>query len=908
MNRFGAKRDIVSRSRKVLSILLSLVVVTAMADTVSWTATDSNRYCSDANYWSDGQKPHAGADYLVAAGVNNFMRTPNSDDGNFDYVFLGDSLTVGTVGGAVGYILQKTVAKNGKENKTAFNRIVFNNGAWVVGSPGFGNIHGPVTVNAPDAAPFILMGVVTGDKRGLRFHGALDGAGHLSVTRFNGQRETSGYGEVQFLGNNANFTGKFTVDGNLLHLIFGTSAACGDTPSEVVPDAVTIDNDGLLGFENNVVLPSTRGVTIGAGGGSIYVPSGRVTLSSPISGTGRLMKVGGGHLLYRGTYTAGDIVCTTSILDVCGATITGAQTLTVQNVGGIAATTASLAGHRLVVEHGGTVLPCGADHVAASVGTLVVSNGVFASGTCYQCSILPESGICDRLDIRGAETQFAAPMTIRLVCKALTNATVRLPILTLPKSVKTVSAADFALEMFSSDLYDGAVTVSLDFTTETMEDEEMQVVYAVYHSDVVTQVKTMGYGMNWGTQACWSDGQPAGAGRDYILNTAGWTFRTPETSSDAPLQTFPGRSLRVGGADQGSDAGITLKSPKTRFDDLRFYAGSQMATGSEFPNGGFHVYGQISLKAPWERITRFISIDAVKRVLTIDANLVGEGAVSYCVFLANSPSGKIVLTGDNTGFTGPVSIYGDDVGRAEMTLVIDSESRLGGHPVAYEKNGIVLSSNATLRASQSVTLAETNRALRFDGGVVALSAPDGAVFDVRSRLRFTRRPEVFLKGGGEFRFGAGAIDSDAAPAVERTVTVDGSTFRPVGAKPFGNATLRVQANAVLALDAPAADATLAAYGLDATAGNFAPAAGARVRVTPDASVVGRTFSVPVCTVAPAAADAMVATLAALTVSNDAGKGYAPGTWTRKDVTLNGAPAVTFALDFKSVLGTLFIVR
>lgn len=495
-------------------------------------------------------------------------------------------------------------------------------------------------------------------------------------------------------------------------------------------------------------------------------------------------------------------------------------------------------------------------------------------------------------------------MAIRLVCDALTNGTVRMPILTLPKSITTVSANDFTYER---NLYDGAVTVSLDLVTETMEGEEMQVVYAVYQSDAVTQVKSMASGQNWATASCWSDGLSAGAGKDYILNVAGWTFRTPDTSSTA-LQTFPGRSLRIGGADSGNDSGITLKCPNSRFDDLRFYGGSQMATGSEFPNGGFHVSGQISLQAPWTRITRIMSIDAVKRVLTLDAKLVGAGAVSYCVKLPNNPSGKIVLTGDNTGFTGPISIYGDDVGRAEMTLVIDSESRLGGHPAAYQENGLVLSSNATLHASQSVTLAEPNRALHFDDGVVALSAPSGVVFDVRSRLRFTRKPEVTLKGGGEFRFGAGTLDPNAAPAVARTVTVNGSTFRPVGAKPFGNATLRVNANATLALDAPATNATLAAYGLDATAGNFAPAAGARVRVTPGASVGGRTFSVPVCTVAPAAADTMATTLAALTVVNDAGKGYAPGVWTRKNVTLNGASAVTFSLDFKSARGVVLIVR
>ena len=891
-----------SNSWKSLGLLLWGFAVAAGADTVTWTVPDGYKYCTDANCWSDRRAPHAGADYLVAAGPNMYMRTPDVNGQNYAYLFPGDSLAVGMVGGAVGYVLQKTV-----ENKTTFNRIVLNNGAWVVGSPGFGNIHGPVTVNAPDAAPFVLMGAATGDKRGLTFHGALDGSGHLSVTRFGGQPETAGYGEVQFLGNNANFTGKFTVDGNLLHLIFGSNAACGNTPAELVPDAVTIDHDGLLGFMNNATLPANRGVTVGSGGGSLYVPSGRVVLSSPIAGTGRLEKTGAGHLLLRGTYAAGDLACASSILDVCGATITGDQTLTARDGGGVAATTESLAGHRLVVEHGGTVLPYGADHNAACTGTLVVSNGVFAAGTAYQCSILPESRTCDRIDIRGADTQFAAPMTIRLVSTALVNADLRLPVLTIPTSIRTVSAADFPLEMFGSNLHDGAVSVSLEFGTETIEGEEMQVVYAVYRCDVVTQVKNMGLGMNWGNRECWSDGQPAGAGRDYILNTAGFTFRTPDTPN-AALQTFPGRSLRIGNADNGAEVGITLKCANARFDDLRLYGGSQIATGAEFPNGGFRVSGQISLQAPWERITRIISIDAVKRMLTLDANLVGAGAVSYCVKLPNSPSGRIVLTGDNSGFTGPISIYGDDPGRAEMTLVIDSESRLGGHPAAYLQNGIVLCSNATLHVSQSVTLAEPNRALRFDDGVVALSAPAGAVFDVRSRLRFTRRPEVVLKGGGEFRLGAGGVDADAAPTVARTVTVDGSTFRPARAKPFGNATLRVQANATLALDAPAADATLATYGLDATAGNFAPAAGARLRVTPDAAVGGRSFAVPVCTVAPAAADAMAATLDALAVSNDAGKGYAPGKWTRKDVTRDGAPAVTFTLEFKSARGSAILVR
>lgn len=900
-----------SNGWKSLCVLLSSLAVPAVADTVTWTAPDGYHYWTEANCWSDRQAPHAGADYLVAAGANFYMRTPSTDNVNADFLFAGDSLSVGTVGGAVGYVLQKTIEKttNGKfyENRTVFNRVVLNNGAWVVGSQGIGNVHGPVTVNASDTAPFILMGAVTGDKRTLRFHGPLDGAGHLSVSRFGGQAETAGYGEVQFLGNNANFAGKFTVDGNLLHLYFGSNAACGNTPAALVPDAVTIDHDGVLGFLDNATLPATRGVTVGPGGGSIYVPTGRVFLSSPVAGPGNLEKIGGGHLFLRGAYTAGDLACAASILDVCGATITGSQTLTVKNGGGIAATTESLAGHRLVVEHGGTVLPYGADHAAACVGALVVSNGVFAAGTAYQCSILPEAGACDRIDVRGADTQFAAPMTIRLVSTALVNADLRLPVLTIPKSVRTVSAADFPLEMFGSDLHDGAVSVTLDFGTETMEGEEMQVVYAVYRCGAVTQVKNMGIGMNWGNRECWSDGLPAGAGKDYFLNTAGLTLRTPDTPN-AALQTFPGRSLRVGNADNGAEVGITLKCPNTRFDDLRLYGGSQIATGSEFANGGFHVSGRISLQAPWERIARIISIDGVKRVLTLDADLVGAGAVCYCVKLPGFTTGKIVLAGDNAGFTGPISIYGDDAGRAEMTLVIDSESRLGGHPAAFLQNGIVLSSNATLHASQSVTLAEPNRALRFDDGVVALSAPAGAVFDVRSRLRFTRKAEVVLKGGGEFRLGAGGVDSDAAPAVARTVTVDGSTFRPVRAKPFGNATLRVQANAALALDAPAADATLAAYGLDATAGNFAPAAGARLRVTPDVSVGGRTFSVPVCTVAPAAADAMADTLAALAVSNDAGKGYAPGKWTRKDVTLNGAAAVTFVLTFQSSRAGVIVVR
>jgi fibronectin-binding autotransporter adhesin len=142
------------------------------------------------------------------------------------------------------------------------------------------------------------------------------------------------------LGTNPNVCGKVVVNGGAL--LWGSSEnRLGTVPASATPDAITL-NGGALTPSNTQTINANRGITLGAGGGSVAMntAAGILTIPGVISGSGNLTKLSGGaggivKLTANNTYT-GNTIINGNILQIGNNGITGTLgTGNVTNSGGL---------------------------------------------------------------------------------------------------------------------------------------------------------------------------------------------------------------------------------------------------------------------------------------------------------------------------------------------------------------------------------------------------------------------------------------------------------------------------------------------------------------------------------------------------------------------------------------------
>ncbi len=108
-------------------------------------------------------------------------------------------------------------------------------------------------------------------------------------------------------------------------------------------------------------------------------------------------------------------------------------------------------------------------------------------------------------------------------------------------------------------------------------------------AELVTLIGDNALGQSWETGDDWSDGQPAGPGKDYLID-GDFSMRSPDGAED---DVFPGDSLTVNTARSGKGIGFKASADKTiTFNDLQWGGGRlNLASDSDFTlAGGLNVF------------------------------------------------------------------------------------------------------------------------------------------------------------------------------------------------------------------------------------------------------------------------------------------------------------------------------
>lgn len=259
----------------------------------------------------------------------------------------------------------------------------------------------------------------------------------------------AGNGTLSLTGNNT-YTGKTTVTGGTLNVING--ASMGGAPASAVADQITISGGAALNFNGSgagFALASNRGITLGAGGGTIGVASNSATVSynGIIAGEGGLTKIGLGTLslsnantyagattINQGTLRLGGGGIVSSNANVNVAATLGASTFdlsgittstTIGSLSGGADSTVNLGSKTLVAggdntstTFSGVIAGVGGSFTKAGTGTMTfagsasntysgkttVSGGVLSIDSDSRLGAAPGSAVADQLTLSGGNS------------------------------------------------------------------------------------------------------------------------------------------------------------------------------------------------------------------------------------------------------------------------------------------------------------------------------------------------------------------------------------------------------------------------------------------------------------------------------------------------------------------------
>lgn len=214
--------------------------------------------------------------------------------------------------------------------------------------------------------------------------------GNAANHTFNGT--ISGSGGITFAANANGSNGVFTLaNGNsytgLTRLTGGTVQGTGESmfganPGVFTPNQITFDGGTLRASTGNIDFDSNRGLTLGTGGGTFDVATGRtITLTNVVTGSGALTKTGVGLLLMVGAHTyTGSTIINGGIVQLNrtgGGTLPATNEVTINNGGSLrVSTNQTLNGLTL---NTGATLTVDAGVTLTITGTLTYNGGTISS-------------------------------------------------------------------------------------------------------------------------------------------------------------------------------------------------------------------------------------------------------------------------------------------------------------------------------------------------------------------------------------------------------------------------------------------------------------------------------------------------------------------------------------------------
>lgn len=700
---------------------------------------------SDAGHWSDGEKPSGGKDYLVALGGDEcavearaqYLCTANFGSGS-EKSFAGRSLALGEFGeSGLGGMFCYQASK--ADIKVKFSALYLNKGCyWCNCGASSAGLSGNVYVNSPTSDPFSFIG--TEKEKTLTISAAVSGDAGTCVQVRSSAFVASEKGTLKLViaGDNSNYKGQFKAKNPKNSLMFTSANALGAAETPVI----LADHGSLVC--DGVATATGKKVQVEATGGCLEVPADTTaSFAMTLSGDGVAKKTGAGRLAFTGTVD----------------------------------------GTELEVSEG--TLEWTADAALANGGRVTVVSGGFvsASGLLDGFAFKPMGGVKGRL-AEGDVATLAATGTVEwpIVLSldgtySLEDAAASYPVVRIPKALKEVTRFDFvvdsAVQASETDALGVVIDTEGDLQTVSIKRKTAPVTLTVTKSSTSNAV-TVG--------SVWSDGQPAGPGKDYLVY-ADTATRVVRSGLDSQVETiFEGDSLTLQG-NTASDywARYYVSSVKTTVGDLTMKACSDIVTGTAKSGGAITQYeldGNILIDATRTEGGARIS-DVVGNTMTISARLFGGADALLKIAPYENRTGfyHIALTGDNTAYFGSIDLEqtaNAAFGTSYQELVIEDEKNLGGNPPAFTVDALKLNTYGCLTAAKSLTIDDPNRGIYVNGnGQFNVPAADDTLtvlspIDIYGGSLHKIGPGT-LKLGCEMKFGSPGTAVDPGNKTSRSI-------------------------------------------------------------------------------------------------------------------------------------------
>ena len=760
--------------------------------------------------WSDGQKPHGDADYIVQGSKQ--LRT---DGVPVNAAFGGRSLTLDN-----GFLNLKV-----SDAQFTIDDLRLYNGSrvWNGNSQSTQTIIGKTTVFGTAANPpligltsagrtVVLTGELVGGEDAVLKIGQNPGDGALSGDK-------PSYALINATNANGNcgrYLGRFLSTDRHAYLVVKDLNALGDGDTSTHGSVVTLTNGGGFMGQGGLVFTNTAySISVnGAGRIGSYSAGGAHTADLPLGGYKAGFYLGNGveikgqtgndvlEIWSRGGAVALNDVRLSGITQIRKiADGTALRFLEDYNHPELPVTCTS--GGMSVAgwcENIGPLSLAAENQLTPGVNAKVVgtlgmesldmANGAYIIASLYQ----QEDGsvTSDLVRVKGNLTKGSAPIEIQFDCfPSGTNGVVKGKLLTAANlgTEGGLTADDFTWRI-QDECFNNAVTGEL-----SIEQDADGTNYLFFTRTSAMPVFLTGQdtgakhsfesGNNWDNHAA------PDAGHDYIVPTN----MLLRCYSVIP---FKGRSLSIASGGDFSVCGMAATVP-----DLRAYPDARFSTRVD--NAVNKLLGNLTVYATTDSPAEFmIESNSGTRQLTLGASLVGgnDAMVRFRCYKKGPAAtdtftgGKFVINGDNSAYKGKITIHQNNV-VAEFA----NEAALGGPADAFAADRLILSSNATFSCNATYTLSDPTRGITLQAPEIPAEYTLGG-----GKIHVTKgnvlTVQNVIAGAGSLRkIGEGTLVLDAANVSysglvqpqEGKLVVRNKDALGVGVvKPFANGTLRIE--------------------------------------------------------------------------------------------------------------------
>ena len=738
-------------TQKTVCLLAALgaagIFTAARGDYVTLMEGDGSdgRSFNGAGHWSDGLAPHSGADYLVALGGDecgdvSLVLGMNMANFSSNKTFGGDSLTLGELNGLGGFVQHRTT------KQLTYKILNLVKGCYWSESSGSTTLAGDSWhVLSPIADPFSFAGPAN-KKLVIAIKAPISGAeGTCLQVRSSAFAPDGGMTELDFSGDNDGFKGRFRAIGPNNSLKFVGASAVG-TSSDC---SVALADGGILVCDDtSAAYDTSKKIWVEETGGCLETPeNGNGTLAMTIGGDAPVRKIGTGKLTFSGVLDGTSMWVTKGELVLSdGATLVNGADFVVLNGGVLTGSPTSLDALPVVVKAGGLLAAASdTDRVTLSAANIELDGGIMAR--------IDPAGVGSSVVTLADTCTVAWPLTITIdQAYPAEGGADMYPVVRIPTSLKTVSKSDFRISGRGVDLSEVSLGCSIQ------EQGGYQVVSIRRKGAPVTLVVTKSNSGNaFSVGSVWSDTEPAGPGKDYLVyaDTATRVVRSG-LDSQTP-EVFQGDSLTLmGTADSDYWARLYVSTVRLDIDDLTMKPYSAIVSGSAKTGGSitrYEIGGRILVDATRAEGGARIS-DIAGNTISVDARLLGDSDALVKIYPFENRTGvcTIELLGDNSSYFGSIDMEqstGKESLESCQELVVEDERNLGGNPASSMVDALKLSTYGRLTARRSLTIDDANR------GIYIYKNGQFAVPDATNTL--TVLSDITIYGGSLHKVGPGTL-------------------------------------------------------------------------------------------------------------------------------------------------------